>query len=100
MGYYEYLPFMLMKLLTCTDSDGIEKPWIDELMKGDAAKVQELSQAGHLTPHKGDNWDEKLFDVAKLPDKSFYYVPWYLKCNAQRFHAWYGQADKRYKTKV
>jgi len=100
MSWYKYLPFMLNKMITCTECDGLEEPWVRRLMAGNIRKLHRDSQALEMDPHTIDNWKSRLIKTERLRDQSFVYTPWYLKCNRKRFGTWYGEVDKRYFTPI
>jgi hypothetical protein len=97
------LPFLLAKLIACSDcADDIAKiskvlaPYFQQ-GKGNISRkgssILDLTEKMDRSLSLRDRF-ERVEDV-KMDLGSAYYLPWYLKCNPERFPSWYGRMDSR-----
>ena len=95
LTYYTYLPYFMLRKLSateCGDSDHIfpedgikyllENHSLDKLEKGFGTRVKYADRIKLLT--------KVGFDLSKIA-----VLPWFYKCNSQRYPAWKGEHDTR-----
>ena len=94
-----YLPFIMAKLIACTEC-------------GDSAAQLMTELASYF--QEGQATVETLLELDKALDRSqplrsrikkvpniqealgaAYYLPWFLQCNPERYPSWYGKQDDR-----
>ena len=113
MTSYGYLPFALLKLITCTECDEFHDipNKLEKASKGGYfgngwrhfEQQQQLIVPKHNRPSKSKNSDSDrivLLKDALQKDgslQSTYYIPWFLKCNPKRYPSWFDpfQSDPR-----
>ena len=113
MTSYGYLPFALLKLITCTECNDEFHDIPNKLEKASKGgyfgnkngwrhfeQQQQLIVPKHNRPGSDNNRIVLLKDAIKQDDgslQSTYYIPWFLKCNPKRYPSWFlpFQSDPR-----
>ncbi|OUM60414.1 glycosyltransferase family 17 protein [Piromyces sp. E2] len=85
LSYYQYLPFILNKSVVCSECKPLKvktNKSMDEITK----QIIQYRKSGH-------NW----FRLDKVKDeiRDTYFIPWFLKCNPERFPTFYHNPDPR-----
>ena len=92
-----YLPVAILKELTATEN-GYYNGFVNmEFLFNMTVKEMEEEQGRLFTHHYRSCWAEDIDPVEKSPDVVGE-LPWFLRCNANRFPYWWGRPDSRYET--
>lgn len=85
MTHYRYLPYLLMKQMTCTEcaSDSFAlQHVIQQLENGELVQAE-----SDLHQIRGDLIDF-IDPLTHVYDKSMVYYPWFYECNVERYPTW------------
>jgi hypothetical protein len=94
MTDYEYFPFLFMKRYFCSEC-GIGADFLLLLREGIASLERILELQSKLSIKAGFAGRFNSTQVAMDSIKDHYKLPWYLKCNPDRFPTWYSKIDPR-----
>ena len=90
-----FMPYQILKSLCATEYIGTDKHQNYSMLQ--IEEEQDLHYSMDINP----DWKRRLANVSELgPSYTGWldYVPWFLKCNQDRFPYWFGKSDKRNKT--
>lgn len=93
MTHYGYVPFQLIKRITCTecgfhDADAMD--YFSGVVKnGDILELEKILARTAINNIMRNHTHE----IAGMPESSD--MPWFLGCNPERFPRWYGNHDAR-----
>ncbi|OUM70313.1 glycosyltransferase family 17 protein [Piromyces sp. E2] len=85
LTYYPYTPFLLNKYVVCTECH--------PLIVNTTKSMEEIHEDVAHFSKKGHRWSP--LDTVKNSIRNLYFIPWFLKCNPQRFPAFYNNPDPR-----
>ncbi|OUM70312.1 glycosyltransferase family 17 protein [Piromyces sp. E2] len=85
LTYYPYIPFLLNKYVVCTECH----PFIVNTTKS----MEEIHEDVVQYSKRYHRWSP--LDTVKSSIQDLYFIPWFLKCNPQRFPAFYHNPDPR-----
>lgn len=94
-----YLPFILAKLIACTECGNELERLLQQLagyFRKDDRSTDSMVALGEQfdssTP--SDSRFQKVVNV-RADLGAAYYVPWFMQCNVHRYASWYGELDSR-----
>ena len=94
-----YLPFILAKLIACSECGDSTAQLIEELapyFDGRQVTRDALTELDNALDRSVScrSRFEKIDDIKDVLGEA-YYLPWFLECNPQRYPSWYGHVDNR-----
>ena len=95
-----YLPFILAKLIACTECGDDASKQLRDLVPHFRAGASVNKEILHEIRQRFDRSSSLRSRFRKVTDidgelGAAYYLPWFLECNAQRYAPWYGGVDSR-----
>ena len=94
-----YLPFIMAKLIACTECGDSAAQLLTELathFQGSQATISTIPKLDGVLDRSSPH-SSRLTKVAEIREAlgAAYYLPWFLQCNPEIYPFWYGKQDNR-----
>lgn len=94
-----YLPFIMAKLIACTECADSAAKLIRDLatfFDGAQLTMNTLITLGESVD-RSVSYNSRFEKIEAIQEElgEAYYLPWFLQCNQERYPSWYGKVDAR-----